>query len=629
MRAVLDIEADGLNPTKIWMVVALDIDTNQYYTFFPYREDIQRNYVQELKDFIAKLTLAVGHNVINYDFFHLERLYGVTVPKEIVRDTLVLSKLFQFQLPGGHSLENWGSILKEPKLEFSKFDEYSDEMLTYCKQDVLLNLKVYQFLSNRLKNDSWKRSVQVEHEMQYICLGMHLNGFSFDIDKAKEIYSEIEERCSELDIEIQKAFPPKTKLIKEITPSKTKSGLLHRKDFKWYNDTDFTIFSDGCPFSLFEWETFNPKSPKQLVERLNEAGWKPIDKTKGHALAIKNKEKEKLEHFKIYGWMVNETNLSTLPDDAPKGARCLVERLLLGSRLQTLKTWIDNYNQETKKIHGTFNAIGTWTHRLSHTNPNLGNVSAEKTIKYKSANLRELAIHYGGRMRKLFKADEDSWLVGTDMEGAHLRLFSHFINDQDLIKALVSGDKKLGTDPHTLNKQKLGHICPDRDLAKTFIFTFLNGGGVGKVMEIFKCSRQEAEITLNEFITSYPGLNRWKKEIIPSDAKRGYFVGLDGRKIFQDSEHLMIAGYLQNGEKVVMAHANVLWQKELTKLQIPFKQCNLVHDEFQTNIIGDYSLALKASEVQSEAIKQVGLNLGIVCPLAGESKIGKDWLETH
>jgi DNA polymerase-1 len=91
----------------------------------------------------------------------------------------------------------------------------------------------------------------------------------------------------------------------------------------------------------------------------------------------------------------------------------------------------------------------------------------------------------------------------------------------------------------------------------------------------------------------------------------------------------MIAGYLQNGEKVVMAHANVLWRKELDKLGIRYRQVNLVHDEFQTNIIGTEAEARKAGEVQSEAIKQTGINLGIVCPLAGEYKIGKDWLETH
>ena len=66
------------------------------------------------------------------------------------------------------------------------------------------------------------------------------------------------------------------------------------------------------------------------------------------------------------------------------------------------------------------------------------------------------------------------------------------------------------------------------------------------------------------------------------DASRGYFDGLDGRKVQCNSEHLMLAGYLQNGEAVVMKHANVLWQKELKGLGIKYNQVDFVHDEWQT-----------------------------------------------
>jgi hypothetical protein len=32
----------------------------------------------------------------------------------------------------------------------------------------------------------------------------------------------------------------------------------------------------------YDWIDFNPASPKLRIERLWEAGWKPVDKTKGH-----------------------------------------------------------------------------------------------------------------------------------------------------------------------------------------------------------------------------------------------------------------------------------------------------------------------------------------------------------
>lgn len=306
-----------------------------------------------------------------------------------------------------------------------------------------------------------------------------------------------------------------------------------------------------------------------------------------------------------------------------------MERLLVSSRLRTLQTWFDAYNDEDGRIHGNFNSLGTWVHRLSHNDPNMGNIAAEKTIKYNGESLRNLAIEYGGRMRSLWTCEKDTFLVGCDMEGAHLRLFAHFIDDKDFINALINGDKKLGTDPHSINKRIIGDLCPDRDRAKTFIFTFLNGGTAPKVSQIFNCNRSDAESLLQRFVEAYPGLKSLRDSDFPRDARRGYFIGLDGRIIFNTDERLMMAGYLQNGEATVMKHANIKWKHELKKLQIPFKQVNFVHDEFQTEVYGDEAMAKEVARIQAKAITDVGVEFGLRCPLAGETKLGHNWLETH
>jgi DNA polymerase-1 len=259
----------------------------------------------------------------------------------------------------------------------------------------------------------------------------------------------------------------------------------------------------------------------------------------------------------------------------------------------------------------------------------MGNVSAEKSIKYKSPELKTLATELGGTMRKLWIAEDDAWLVGTDMEGAHLRILGHLMEDQDYIKSLLEGDKKLGTDVHSRNKRALGDVCSDRDLAKTFIFTFLNGGGVGKVCEIFGCERSQGAKSLNQFIESYPGLRRLREVLFPAWAKRKFFQGPDGRLVFCDSEHHMMATVLQNYEAVLMKHANILWRKELNARGIRYKQVNFVHDEFQTEVYESRAVAEDVGRIQSDAIRIVGERFGIKCPLGGEYKVGRDWLETH
>ena len=98
----------------------------------------------------------------------------------------------------------------------------------------------------------------------------------------------------------------------------------------------------------------------------------------------------------------------------------------------------------------------------------------------------------------------------------------------------------------------------------------------------------------------------------------------------------MLAGYLHNGESVVMKHANILWHETLTNLKIPFKQVNFVHDEWQTEVENNYELAKKVAEIQADSIRIIGERLNLNCPLAGsilnqnkELAIGTNWSQTH
>jgi DNA polymerase I-like protein with 3'-5' exonuclease and polymerase domains len=91
----------------------------------------------------------------------------------------------------------------------------------------------------------------------------------------------------------------------------------------------------------------------------------------------------------------------------------------------------------------------------------------------------------------------------------------------------------------------------------------------------------------------------------------------------------MLAGYLQNGESVVMKHANRLWRQWADEAGINYKQVNDVHDEWQTEVKGSRDEAEALAELQQRSIEQTGRDLNVYCPLAGSSSIGKNWYETH
>lgn len=653
---VCDLEANGLNPDKIWCVVCKEYPSGEIHVF---RDPGSFN------SYAIHVHTWVGHNFISYDCPVLKHLYGSEIEYTRIKDTLVLSRMVDYSIPGGHSLEAWGDRLgikkKYADVDQSFYDQWSQELEDRCISDCEINYKLYQHFLRYIQSPRWQEAIETEHEMAVVCQEIHDNGFYFDIDKAKELWHTITREVDVLDDELQTAYPPQSRLIREIHPRRTAHGSLHRGDFRWVKDGNLTEFN-GYPFSRICFEPFNPGSPKQTVQRLNAEGWRPFEKTKGHKEAEKElrriarskrpQDKQRAEElrakmprFKELGWTISEPNINTLPATASPAAKKLVRRALLAGRKSDLEEWINLYNPETHAIHGTINSIGAWTMRMSHTAPNLGNIPASDPSQPDKTP-------YSDDMRSCFGVSEDEWLIGVDAEGIQLRVLAHYINDDRFTYSVTFGNSKDGTDPHSLNWKALGKPCKSRQDAKTFIYAWLLGAGVGKVASILNCSNAEAEYANQSFIEFYPGLKLLKETIIPRDASRGYFEAFDGRYVRikgQDEgtrRHLTLAGYLQTGETVIMRKGNRIWRannelRDLRERRL-LLQRNFVHDEWQSSLRGSYELALHVARIQAASIGTAGEFYGLRCPMAGSIlgkrkdgdgkpliAIGKTWAETH
>jgi DNA polymerase I len=333
------------------------------------------------------------------------------------------------------------------------------------------------------------------------------------------------------------------------------------------------------------------------------------------------------EKFLRYGWMCNEDNLSTLPEDAPEGAKNLAEWLTLEGRRSSLAEWVGHVKDDGR-IHGRFTHIGAWTGRMAHSAPNQANVPAAFHGTPKTA-VEIVKSEYDGRMRSLWIVEDGNYLVGTDAEGIQLRILAHLMNSEEYIHAIVSGRKEDETDIHNLNRKALGISHVTRDMAKTFIYAFLLGAGVAKVATILKVNQREAGEAVDNFMNSIQGLSDLKKKVIPHIAKRGWFKGLDGRKVPVPSEHKALAGMLQNGEAVVMKHSALTWTTAANKLGIKYKLVTWPHDEWQTEVEGSMNDAELLGSIQRQSIVDTGKKLSILCPLAGSTDIGRTWGDTH
>jgi len=120
MRVVLDIEADGLKPKHIWIIVCKDIDTGVYTIFRRVTDD--PTVAREAREFLEQCTQIIGHNVLGYDIPVLALLLNLDLASLASRalDTLVVSKLVDYSRKG-HSLEDYGAEYGIPKGECEDF----------------------------------------------------------------------------------------------------------------------------------------------------------------------------------------------------------------------------------------------------------------------------------------------------------------------------------------------------------------------------------------------------------------------------------------------------------------------------------------------------------------------------
>jgi DNA polymerase-1 len=661
MHVVIDIEANSLNnPTQIWLIVCKDIATGKFEIF----RNVTSNAEEKARflSYSTSVSCWIGHNFLGYDYPHLHTLIGLDVPDIAAHciDTFIVSKLIDYSRKG-HSIEDYGEEFGNEKIKFNDWTKWSKEMEDYCVRDVDICHQVYRKYAKYIGDPKRQPSILLEHRFQLLVNSLHVNGFSFDTDRAGKLLARVNEELAKLDKEIEEAFPPKLRLVREITPRTTQHGTLNKADFRFVKDGDLSEYNGG-PFCRCSWVPFNPASHKQIIEVLNHAGWRPEEKTQAHIdtereINVRRRTRSgnspssdtvdilcKLETLKLTGWKINEHNLATLPKSAPSPARTLAKRILLESRRRTLTEWL-NLVREDNRIHGDFMGIGAWTQRMAHQKPNTANIPSPH-------NLDGSVKLLGKEMRSLWRVPRNRLLVGVDAEGIQLRIFAHYIDDPEFTQALVKGKKDDKSDPHSLNQRILGSVCKTRAAAKRFIYALLLGAGLGKLSQILGCSESEAKLALARLLERYQGFAHLKEHVIPKDARRGWFEGLDGRAVSIPGDtvgsrsHLCMSGYLQNGEAVVMKKAAILWhqqlhaEEQLEEWKGKLKDwlfVNMVHDEWQTECANDLSIAKRIAQIQADSLRLVGEELNLKCPLAGsywnednkDYTIGINWYQTH
>ena len=612
---VADSEADGFldTATTVWCVSAKNYLTGEWYRFGP----------DDMDEFVKwgkTVDHWIGNYFLSYDAPLFKKVLGFHIPTSKITDTVIVSRLQKFTREGGHSLENWGRILKFPKGDFTDFSSYSKKMHDYCDNDVELNYKVICYLRSEGKKYGSHEAERIEHSVQYLLDRQKDYGFPLHVEKASKLKAELDNKANIIEAALQDALPPAPKWTDSIIPKYKKDGVLSIVGLKFLSDDWVNV---SGPFSRIDWREFDTNSPKQKVERLS-GYWDPIIRTKGYRTLtqkLRSKEIDQVEFDKRepYTWKLCEENFATIHKDAPKSLRNLGELAMLRARSNEIKGWFDGLGED-ENVHGSCQSVGSITHRMAHRGPNLGNTASVDSP-------------YGADCRACFHQgpDPDRYaLLGTDASGIQLRVLAHYMNDDDYTHQVLDGDIHttnlfaMGIDKGKWNAEK--EQWSARGVAKTFIYAWLLGAGNEKVGLIIGGTPEEGRLVKETFLENIPALKRLKEEAAIA-ARSGRLVCLDGRHIEIKSAHYALSVYLQGGESCIMKKAMILWHQWAHQKKMDFQQLGVIHDEFQTRVLRDQAEEL--GELQVRAIVEAGKHFKTNCPMDGEYRIGNNWLDTH
>lgn len=572
-EVILDIEANGLKPTKVWVVVVKDVNTKEV--------SILRNPTHEtLREFMGGVTHIIGHNIIAYDVRVLNQLLGFDSSSVRLTDTLVLSRLFNPSLEGGHSLREWGIRLKLHKGDYDDWSQLTEEMVDYCVQDVEVTYATYNYLTDKLKPFG-DQSIELEHKVQEIIAGQIENGWLLDQKQAMDLLGTLYEKKIELESTVRDTFKPLPVFVKEIVPKYKKDGSLSNVGLKFLGDCIDLV---GGQFSRIDYPEFNLGSRQQIGKYLQWFGWKP-------------------QEFTETGQPIVDEKVLSNVKDIPE-AQLIGEYLLVQKRIAQVESWMDAVESDGR-VHGYVNAIGAVTGRMTHSSPNMAQVPAGYSP-------------YGKECRSCWIVPKGYKLVGCDASGLELRMLAHYMNDAAYTKEILHGDI------HTANQTAAG--LATRDQAKTFIYAFLYGAGDAKIGTITGGSARAGRRLKDKFLENTPALASLRDRV-GTAANRGYLTGLDGRRLWVRSPHAALNTLLQSAGAVVMKKALTILDEYAKIYNIQYKFVGNIHDEIQAEVREDQ--AQQFGWLAVECIKAAGVKLNLRCPLDGDFKIGESWAQTH
>ena len=292
-----------------------------------------------------------------------------------------------------------------------------------------------------------------------------------------------------------------------------------------------------------------------------------------------------------------------------------------------LATYVDALpkliNPHTGKIHTTYNQTVTATGRISSANPNLQNIP--------------IRTDEGREIRKAFIPDRGDLMMSADYSQIELRLMADLSGDHAMVEAFVDHQ-----DIHRATAAKIYHLSPDqvtdnqRRAAKTANFGIIYGISAFGLSERLAIPRAEAKKLIEGYLSTYPGVDRYMKDIVEQARRDGYVTTIMDRKRFLpeiNSRNSVVRGYaernainapLQGSAADIIKIAMIDIDREIKERGLRSRMIMQVHDELVFNVVPD-----EQAELESLVVRLMESAYSGRVPLEVGVGVGANWLEAH
>lgn len=490
---IFDIEANGLNPDKIWVLSAA------IYSMGEWRIKSTTDY-DEMRKFFSGVDVIVGHNIARWDIPVIERLLDIKVDAKII-DTLGISwYLYPDKIQ--HGLEYWGEDFGIPKpkitdeewlgpLEGESWEDFNKKMRHRCEEDVKINCKLWDKQSKDLDNLYDEDESQVKRIIDYLMFKLDCareaeeERWKLDVDRAEVELGTLKLLKREKIEQLKEAMP---KVIEYATMERPSSlytaGTTYSKPTT-YTKADGTLsvagerFKERCESQgvdpeiveevyipsttlthrAIKWldllesqglsenhtepvtyikskKKANPNSVPQVKDWLSSLGWKPIN--------FDYKDNRQIPQIRV-----DEGSGKTLCPSVKKlitkepNIEALEGLTILTHRIGILKGYLSNVDDE-----------GYLQARIS---------GLTNTLRFKHSvivNLPSVKKPYGDIVRGVLVAPEGYELCGSDMSSLEDRTKQHYMwkFDPEYVKEMQTPD----FDPHLALAEFAGALTPEQ-----------------------------------------------------------------------------------------------------------------------------------------------------------------------